>query len=210
MSGPGKRENMVVDMDYKSTIKTRPFFYNEMRTAAALKLQGFKDFEIREKSKKENIFQVNTDNRKNEIASSVLQRLKILDDYLLREVAEGTIDTSKIIVLYTIMKTDRLFLEFMNEVYREKLIIRDFVLSHKDFNLFFQRKREQSERVASWSDYTFYKLKQVYIRILTEAGLIRKDQRETLITRPFIEQEVMEHLKARGDSFYLKVLLGEI
>jgi hypothetical protein len=96
---------------------------------------------------------------------------------LIEKIVNGDIETSKQIVIYSIMKTDRLFFEFMYEVFREKILLRDFTLQDKDFNLFFNRKKEQSERVASWDDYTFYKLKQVYIRILFEAGFI-KDQKK--------------------------------
>lgn len=75
-------------------------------------------------------------------------------------------------VLYAIAKTDRLFFEFLNEVYKEKIVLKDFYIRDKDFNRFFQGKREQSEKVDSWSEYTFKKLKQVYIRILLKVDLL--------------------------------------
>ncbi|NMB97879.1 MAG: DUF1819 family protein, partial [Clostridiaceae bacterium] len=163
---------MAEELEYKSTIKSRPFLFRETKKAAELINKGLKEFEIKEKAKKDNIFQVNTETRRSEIASIVLQRLKAIDDFLIEKIVNGDIETSKQIVIYSIMKTDRLFFEFMYEVFREKILLRDFTLQDKDFNIFFNRKKEQSERVASWDDYTFYKLKQVYIRILFEAGFI--------------------------------------
>lgn len=201
---------MAEELEYKSTIKSRPFLFKETKKAAELINKGFKEFEIKEKAKKDNIFQVNTETRRSEIASTVMRRLKALDDFLIDKLANGEIDTSKQIVVYAIMKTDRLLFEFMYEVFREKILLRDFTLQDKDFNIFFDRKKEQSERVASWDDYTFYKLKQVYIRILFEAGFIKNQKNDREITKPIVEEDVAYHLKEIGDTKYLNALTGEM
>ena len=130
---------MVEKLEYKSTIKSRPFLYKEMKKAAILLNKGFREFEIKDIAKKDNIFQVDTETRRSEIASIVLQRLKALDDFFVDRLANGEIGTSKQIAVYAIMKTDRLFFEFMHEVYREKILLRDFILQDKDFNMFFDR-----------------------------------------------------------------------
>ena len=140
---------MEQNTEYKSTIKSKPFFYKESKKAASLMIQGLNNVEIKNKSINENIFQVNTENRRKEIASTVLKRLSVLDDYMLQKIAEGSMETSKILVLISIMKTDRLFFEFMSEVFREKIILKDFYLNDADFNIYFERKKEQSERVRS-------------------------------------------------------------
>jgi len=201
---------MAEELEYKSTIKSRPFLFKETKKAAYLINKGFKDFEIKDKAKNDNIFQVNTETRRSEIASIVLQRLKAIDDFLIEKIVNGEIGTSKQVVIYAIMKTDRLFFEFMYEVFREKMLLRDFTLQDKDFNIFFERKKEQSERVASWTDYTFYKLKQVYIRILFEAGFIKDQKKDREIVKPIIEEDVAYHLKEIGDTKYLNALMGEI
>ncbi|MGJ7043969.1 DUF1819 family protein [Thermoanaerobacterium thermosulfurigenes] len=201
---------MANELEYKSTIKSRPFLFKETKKAAELINKGFKEFEIKNKVKNDNIFQVNTETRRSEIASTVMRRLNVLDDFLIDKLANGEIDTSKQIVVYAIMKTDRLFFEFMHEVFREKILLQDFTLQDKDFNIFFDRKREQSKRVASWDDYTFYKLKQVYIRILFEAGFIKNQKNDREITRPIVEEDVAYHLKEIGDTKYLNALTGEM
>lgn len=43
---------MVKELEYKSTIKSRPFFFRETKKAAELINKGFKEFEIKEKAKK--------------------------------------------------------------------------------------------------------------------------------------------------------------
>ena len=133
-----------------------------------------------------------------------------MDDYLLDKLVNGSVDTSKQIALYALMKTDRLFSEFMSEVYREKYILKDMVITDKDFNIFFYRKYEQDATVATWKEYTFYKLKQVYKRILFESGFIKKQKKDIEIVRPVMEQEVIDVIKKRGDKAYVEAMIGEI
>lgn len=196
--------------DYKSTLKTRSYLYLEFKKAVSLYLQGISLEEIKQKALKENIFLVNSDNRKREIASTVAARIKVLDKQLLNKITNGTLETSKQLALFTILKTDRLFFEFMQEVYREKYILGDYIITTKDFNLFFQRKVEQSRQVAAWKDYTFYKLGQVYKRILIEAGFAVRKNKNIEITRPIVEQDVIDHIKNKDDGIYLQAMLGEI
>lgn len=200
---------MEKKQDYKSTIKSRPFFYLETKKVADLIYHGSKTFEIKEKAVRENIFQVKTETRKKEIASILLTRLKDLDVYILDKIARGDSETSKMLVLYSIMKTDRLFFEFMYEVFREKFILKEQFLTDKDFNIFFDSKKQQSEKVASWDDYTFYKLKQVYIRILHEAGLLKNQKGDREIKRVYFDYEVKEYLKELGDQLYIEILVGD-
>ena len=97
----------------------------------------------------------------------------------------------------------------MNEVYKEKLLLRDLFIRDKDFNMFFQSKRQQSERVDSWTEYTFKKLKQVYIRILFECGLIENQRGDRKIRIPILESEVKEYIYKIGDKVYINAIVGE-
>ncbi|MBU3210066.1 DUF1819 family protein [Clostridium algidicarnis] len=196
-------------MEYKSTIKSRPYLYKETKKAASLINKGLEVEGIKNKSLEGNIFQLESETRKREVASIIVARLKDLDKLIIDKIVEGNIETSKILVLYAIIKTDRLFFEFMNEVYKEKLLLRDLFLRDKDFNRFFQSKREQSEKVASWTEYTFKKLKQVYVRILFECGLIENQKGDRKIKTPILDSEVKEYLYKIGDKKYINAIVGE-
>ncbi|MGN9166194.1 DUF1819 family protein [Tissierellaceae bacterium HCP3S3_D8] len=197
-------------LQYTSILKSRPYLYLELKKAIELIIQGFSIYDIKNKAIEENIFAVNTEARKREIASTVINRIKVLDDFIMDKIVNGNLQTSKQLALYSILKTDRLFFEFMTEVYKEKIFLNEMNLTDKNFNIFFRRKAEQSEKIASWKDYTFYKLGQVYKRILTEAGFIRNNKKEIKILPQIIEEEVIEHLKNIGDVSYLEAMLGEI
>lgn len=193
-------------LKYSSTIKTVPFLYIELKKVASLHLAGVSEAEIRGLAIQENLFQVNSENRKKEIARTVLRRLNSIDDFLTKKLVQGSLETSKLIALYSILHTDRLFFEFMNEVFKDKVQLGDLSLTDKDFSVFFQRKAEQSETVAAWKDYTYYKLQQVYIRILYEAGLLKNRKGEREIILPLIDEDVLQHLRSTGNGIYLEVL----
>jgi len=184
------------------------YLYIETKKASSLVLQGFKDFEIIEMSIKDNIFQMKSETRKKEVASTILKRLKGLDEFFLDKLANGDLETSKQIVVYAIMKTDRLFFEFMSEVYKDKIILKEKYIADSDFNVYFERKCEQSDSVAAWKEYTFYKIKQVVTRILFEAGFIKNQKDDKEINIPIINYDLAQHLKEIGDCIYLEAMLA--
>jgi len=196
--------------EYTSVLKSSSYLYLELKKACNLKIQSLDENEIRNKAIEENIFALSSETRKKEIASAVVNRLKGLDDYLIDKIANGNLQTSKQLALYSILKTDRLFFEFMKEVYREKILLKDYILTDKDFNVFFRRKSEQSEKIVNWVDYTYYKLGQVYKRILTEAGFIKIVNKEIEIVPQIMEDDVINHLNSIGDTIYIEAMLGEV
>lgn len=195
-------------LQYTSILKSRPYLYLEFKKAVDLILQGFLIDDIKNKAIEENIFAVNTEARKKEIASTVSNRIKVLDGFLMDKIVNGSLQTSKQLALYSILKTDRLFFEFMTEVYKEKILLNDMNITDKDFNIFFRKKSEQSKKIAGWKDYTFYKLEQVYKRILSEAGFIKNSRNEVEVLSQIMEEEVILHLKNIGDVSYLEAMLG--
>ena len=197
-------------MEYKSTIKSRPYLYKETKKAVSLINKGIEINDIKKLSLEDNIFQLESEARKKEVASIIVTRLKGLDKQTIYKIENSNIETSKVLVLIAILKNDRLFFEFINEVYKEKILLKDLFIRDKDFGTFFQNKIEQSEKVASWTKYTFKKLKQVYIRILFESGLIANQKGAREIKIPIIENEVKDYLYSIGDKVYLNAILGII
>ena len=176
-------------MIYTTALKSKPYFFKETSEAISLKYKGLTNIDIKKKIIEENIFRYKTESRKKEVASTILKRLTTLDEYIIDEFNNSSIEQKKFIILYAILKTDRLFFEFMIEVFREKFLRRDYELKDIDFEMFFRDKAIQSEKVAGWQEYTLYKLKQVYIRILFEASMIN-NQEERKIQRPIVSRNI--------------------
>jgi hypothetical protein len=163
---------MKSELKYSASLTSDAFLYYELKQVLKLKIDGFSDKEIRDKVINENIFQYKSKESSKRLISSIFTRIKVLDDTLIKMLLEEPMDTGKIINLYTIMKTSRLFYDFMNEVVREKLEFNYDVLEKKDINIFFTGKAEQDEIVARWSETTKRKLKQVILKILSEANIL--------------------------------------
>ena len=111
---------------------------------------------------------------------------------------------------YYFLKTDRLFFEFIQEVYKEKINLKNNIITDKDFNLFFHIKKEQSEQINSWTEQTIKKLIQIYKYILVESNLAERRKKDIYVTRPLMDIELVDYLKNKGDTIYVESMLGEI
>lgn len=196
---------MQKELDYTATLTSDAFLYYELKQIVKLKKQGLSDADIRKKVLEENIFQYKSKKSASRLLSSVMKRVRILDDYLINTIINEPMEVGRIVNLYTIMKTNKLFFEFMNEVIREKLQYNYEVLERKDINIFFTAKAEQSEIVAHWSEVTNRKLKQVILKILTEVGML-ENIKTCKLSRLIIPPELKEHLIGLGDKMYIQAM----
>lgn len=201
---------MSKKLEYTATNTGRPFSITEMMIAAKLRNEGYTSSEIKEKSITENIFQARSEHYKNKVATTVNIRLNTLDEYILNKLVTGDIETAKQITIYSIMKSDKFFFEFMNEVYRDKIILREFKIKDSDINIFIQRKREQVEQIANWTESTIKKLKSQYISMLQEANFINRTSESIEIIQPILDSGLQAHLINIGDEAYIKAMIGEI
>lgn len=198
---------MDQSLTYSAVLTGEPFLYFEIKQVAKLKSEGLSEEEIKQKVAKENLFQYQTGKSVNKMLNAVVKRISVLDPYLVKLLANGPVETSKLVAVYAIMKTNLLFFEFMEEVYKEKISTQETKLENKDFNLFFLNKGEQSETVVQWHTCTLNKLRQVFTRILAEAGLI-SDIRKKELRRVVVEKELADHLIAIGEQRYLEAIQG--
>ena len=92
-----------------------------------------------------------------------------MDDIdLIKAIAEQPTDIAKQIRLYAMMKQSRLIWEFMLTVIGEKYKLKDNSFGRIDLNTYFMRLQEQNDTVATWSESTITKLKQVIAKLLVE------------------------------------------
>ena len=101
------------------------------------------------------------------MALACLRRLEALEDQTLVEaIADQPSDVSRQICLYAMIRQYRLVQDFMLTVIGEKYRLLDASFSKMDLSVFFQRLREQDDWVATWSESTITKLKQVLQKLL--------------------------------------------
>jgi len=132
----------------------------------------------------------------------------MLDETLINLFCTSDLTTQKIINLITILRSDRLFCEFMFEVYREKNILGIPVIEDSDVNIFFKNKEIQSEDIASWSDGTKSRLRSIYFNYLIDANLITVVEKKKTITPPILDIALERYLEACGESIIIKAITG--
>ena len=194
-------------VDYSANLTGEPFLYSELKHVAKLTLAGLSAADIRAKVETENLFQYDTNKSVEKILRATLRRVAVLDDTLLDLLVNGALQTGKLVAVIAVIKTNRLFAEFMHEVYLEKVRLGEKQLEPRDFRIFFTNKAEQSPRVAGWHDYTLKKLSQVFGIILYGAGLIN-DTKQKVLTPPLLEEELINHLRQTGEERIIAALSG--
>ncbi|MDO9044339.1 MAG: DUF1819 family protein [Methanobacteriaceae archaeon] len=196
-------------MKYSAGMAAKSFWYLESKKTAQYMLDDKTKKQILELAIKDNIYQVETENRAKNMANAIYSRLSNLPKQLLSAIVSSDITTSKVLVLISIMKSDRLFFEFMYEIFRNNVILGDFTLKDRDINVFFDEKKSQSEIVDKWTDGTVKKLKSRYLTILNFAGLIRTDSDKREIIVPYIDFRVKKHLLDNDMAPYMYTITGE-
>lgn len=198
MSKPGP-----IPIEYTAIMTGEPFLHFEFKTVAQMRLKGLSNSEIRERVKAENSFQYKTTKSIGRVLKAVLRRLDVLDARLVEICAQGSLPSSKIVTLFAVAKTNLLFFEFLEEVFREKCVLGNTPLTAKDLRIFFTQKSQQDSSVADWSDETVRKLRQVYLRTMIDSGLVIPDEP---VSAPIIDEELFEYLKAIGEHRFLAAL----
>ena len=196
---------MKLDSPYNGSgsLTREQFLFYEMRTTAKLLVDGMTDKEVIKKIMSENLFQYPTEKSVRSMTNTCISRLHAINDlFLVQAIATQPAETSKQICLYAIMKQKRLVWDFMITVIGEKYRLRDTSFGKIDINSFFFRLQEQDDNVASWSDTTIQKLKQVLTRILIENEYLdgtKADHLNPVWLDPILESAI----KTNGDDVAL-------
>jgi hypothetical protein len=196
-------------MKYSAGMVGRLFWPSETRKTAEL-LSNSKDEKTNmEFAVRENIYQVRAEDRARRIFREVCKRLKSLPDSLVNQIINGDIGTVKLLVLISIMKTDLLFFEFVYEVHRQALILGENKITDRAVDTFFDIKKSQSEVVRKWSESAIKKLKQTYLKILSEAGVLNSASGERRIITPPVDYKLRKLLEENNLKVYLNAITGD-
>ena len=181
---------------YTAAITREHFMFYEMRITAKLLEQGLTEQQTVDRIVRENLLQYPTEKSVRKVALACIRRLKSMNDNSLTEaIANQPADVAKQICLYAMMQQSRLVWEFMLTVIGEKYRLRDSSFGKIDLNTYFMRLQEQDDTVASWSDATITKLKQVLARVLVENEYldnVRSDHLNPVWLHPVLENAIRE------------------
>ena len=185
--------------EYNGGLTREQFLFYEIRIMASLVSQGYTKAEAIEKIREENLFQFPTERMIVSIANTCFQRLSALEsDALVYHLANATADVAKQINLYAMMKHNAIVWDFMTTVIGEKFRTQEFEFSKKDLNIFFFQLQEQNDAVASWSDATISKIKQVLNKCLVECEFL-DSVKATQLNPVAIVPELEDEIRANND-----------
>lgn len=193
---------------YSAGLMSQSFWFLEFKKAVKLRQDGLGYDEIKKKCIEENLFGAATENRVKRMAGYIVNRLKMMDDALVQLFMSSDLATQKLINLIAILRADRLFFEFVYEVYREKVILGIECLEDADVNVFFTRKETQSDVIAGWKDTTKKHLRSCYLNFMTDANLLTIMEKKKSITPPILDIALERYLKSVNEEAMIKALTG--
>ena len=176
---------------YNGVLSREQFLFFETRTVAQLMSEGLDKTEIVDRIVRENLFQYPTEKSVAQMARTCIYRLEALEDVgLIEAIATQPSAVTKQICLYAMMRRYRLVWDFMITVIGEKYKTLDMTLRKSDINGFFSRLKEQDDWVATWSESTVNRIKQVLRRTLVETEYLDDVQSELL--NPVLISTILE------------------
>ena len=126
-------------MEYSAGNNSNLLWFVETKETVRV-LQNGSVEEAREQIVKENIYQQKAERRRVRQFNCIYKRISSLPESLQRGIIQSDLQTAKLIVFISVMLTDRLLFELVNEVYHEKLKFAEKELKEADINIFFHDK----------------------------------------------------------------------
>lgn len=194
---PQKTKKALKELSpYNAAMTREQFLFYEMRTTAKLMNEGLDKDAVVERIVSENLFQYPTEKSVRKMALACIRRLESMeDDTLITAIATQPGDVAKQICLYAMMRQYRLVWDFMLTVVGDKYRKLDSSFSKMDLRIFFMRLQEQDDWVATWSDSTITKVRQVLTKMLVENEYLDStsaDHLNPVLISPLLENAIRE------------------
>lgn len=156
----------------------------------------YNDWNLVEKhALEENVFQKPTVSSQKRVFTELLKRLKNFTSEEIKYLSDAPMDDVRHLSLLACLKTYRLIREFIAEVMHDKYYLFDYAVLNSDYVSFLESKEAHSKKIASSSESTRKKLRQVMFNMLQEGGLIA-DVKSMMIQKPLISDNVIRLIVA--------------
>lgn len=193
---------------YTSALTGELFLFNETRILARYLVQGEDINLLRKRNLSQNLIMHKGVGSLKRSSAPIFRRLSMMSPAALQAFSDGDIESARLILLVTAAKSDRLIRDFVLNVYADKIALKTNIISKSDIERFFESVYDIAPSLRDRSESTKRNLKQKLMKIVTEAGLVKKQSQAFLVTRPIISNKLANLLVADGDSEYIKALGG--
>lgn len=208
MQNKQETERLTPPEAYSAGLMSQSFWFTEFKKIAKLRQDGLPYDEIKKRCVEENLFGAAKEYRAVRMSGYLIARLRAMDDEMLALFCEADLATQKLMNLICVLGTDRLFFEFVYEVYREKALLGAAYLEDSDSNAFFTRKEMQEALIAGWKESTKKHLRANYLNFMTEANLLTAEGGRRRITPPILDSALEQYLKAAHAETFIRALTG--
>lgn len=198
----------MIPEKYSSGIMAESCWFIEMKEYLKMKKNGFSDSELKTEIATNNLFGAPNEYRAKRIYGYISRRASSLDDKAIELFFNSDLSTQKIMNLVCIMRTNRLLFEFVNEVYREKIILGADVIEPVDTRVFFNNKAVQSDAIAKLTDSTKKKVTSSIMTILSDSNLLTEQNKKRIITPPIIDILLEKYLISNNEEDIIKAMTG--
>ena len=207
---------MESNRKYSAGLMSQSFWFVEFRHYLRMKKENISDDEIKRRITEENLFGAPNECRAHRIGNYLSARAGWMSQDEVMLFFACDITSQKLMNLICIMRQDRLLFEFINEVYREKVMLGAENIDLSDGKAFFTEKEKQDDTVAGWQDKTKRKLLSTYLNFMTDAGLLSMAEKvpgnsrsgPRQITIPLPDEALQHHLETTGETTILKAITG--
>jgi hypothetical protein len=148
---------------YSSGLVSESFWFIEFKKIIKLRNEGKSWDDIRDLCLNDNLLGISKEYRAKRIYGYLKNRVDVLDEDLINIFINADLTTQKVINIIAIAKKNKLFFEFLYELYREKVLLGAIVLTDSDISIFFKNKQEQDEDISKWTDVTLKRLSSTYM-----------------------------------------------
>ena len=137
------------------------------------------------------------------------QRLATLTREQLVLIAQATAEDRTAIAWLSACKQIPFAFDFAAETLRDKLASQDPVLRHSDYETFFESKRVAHPELNDLAPSTKEKVRQILLRILSEAGLVVPGEALGNVQRPVISPSVFHAITADAPELLAGFLMPD-
>lgn len=191
---------------YSGGFTAEHLYRNEMKIIVHLQLQGLSKEEIKKKVFEENLLHCRSEAAIKDLFPRVYRRAEVLDQQLKFFLIHGARSDQNALLLYAFLKRFSFPRDFVLEVIHYNM--KKFKLTVTDGNIrtFFEEKEQQYEQVRNWTDKTKYKLKQVMLKIIVDAELLKKNGNEYEIKPIPLSRELRDYVERNPNYRDLLIL----
>ncbi|HRH41023.1 MAG TPA: DUF1819 family protein [Pyrinomonadaceae bacterium] len=190
---------------YNAEIVAGALLPNESRTIAKLILDGVSQDEFKRLLMVENNLQKRSPGTALRKANLVTKRFNIVNEELLRIVANGSRQAQMQALLIAAIKHNKLIGDYLLRVVKEKWRVFETILKPNDWENFLLECEQLDETVSLWKVTTRYKLGQVVKKCLVEAGYL-ESATNPVITPVLLLPEIKTYLIKNNEDYVLECM----